>query len=175
MGEPFHYHSLGCRTGKGGLAGEHLIEQAPERVDIAPPVQLRLARGLLGAHIVRSAQREPGLRQAVSAVPDHGAGDAEVGHERMTGGEQDIPGREIAVHDTSGMGVALRVGDLGRESNRVVQRQRRFPADPVPQGLPFHVRHGEPQELAGLAGVVQRKDVRVGQAGDDSISRRKSV
>ena len=48
--------------------------------------------------------------------------------------------------------------DVEAASDRIIDAGLR---DPLAQGLPLHVRHDVVQEVVRLAGVVQRKDVRV--------------
>src|SRR3989442_5507421 len=44
----------------GRRPGHHLIEHGAEGIEIAPAVEVRLAEGLLGAHVLDRADREPG-------------------------------------------------------------------------------------------------------------------
>src|SRR6185503_19801857 len=48
------------RTDKGPTAGEHFVEHATERIDVAAAVDISGARRLLGAHIARRAHHEAG-------------------------------------------------------------------------------------------------------------------
>ena len=53
--------------------------------------------GLLGAHVLRRAERQPGLRDAAAAGVAHGERDAEVGDQRLPVVQQDVLGLEVAM------------------------------------------------------------------------------
>ena len=58
--------------GERRLAGQHLVEHRAERVDVGPRVEIVLAGGLLGAHVLRRAETHAGLGEpdpAVAAAP----------------------------------------------------------------------------------------------------------
>ncbi len=94
-------------------------------------------------------------------------GDAEVRHQRLPRGEQDVLGLDIAMNDTAGMRVVQRPRDLPGNGDGGVHRELRFPIQPVPQGFPLDVRHHVVEEIAGAAGVEQAEDVGVLQPGDE--------
>ena len=56
------------------------------------------AGGLLGAHVVGRAKRESGLRNALTAHPCDGEGDAEIGDDRLPGLQQNVVRLEVAMH-----------------------------------------------------------------------------
>jgi hypothetical protein len=60
-------------------------------------------------------------------------------------------------------------GDVARDAQRLLHRQLGLARQALAQRLAFDVGHGEPQVLAGVAGVVHGQDVRMlelGQHGD---------
>ena len=70
-------------AGERRLAGEHLVGEAAERVDVGAMIDVRIGRGLLGRHVGRRAERdaergEPRVRRAV-ADAEQRLGDPEVG------------------------------------------------------------------------------------------------
>ena len=67
------------------LAGQHLVAQDAERVEVAAPVDLPLARCLLRRHVRRRADRHAGGRETAVSLAVHGARDTEVGHHRPAG------------------------------------------------------------------------------------------
>jgi hypothetical protein len=69
------------------------------------------------------------------------------------------------VHDPVLMGVVEPARGLGRDPERVVDRELPLPPEPVAQRLSLDVRHGEPELPAGLAGVMDGQDVRMLQPG----------
>ena len=82
-----------------------------------------LAHRLLGRHVLRRAEREPGLRHALAARLLHRERDAEVGDERVAALEQDVLGLDVAMDDAVRVRVLERVGDLARDAHRVVDRE----------------------------------------------------
>jgi hypothetical protein len=66
------------------LAGEHLVRQRPERIDVRAAVNGAVSRCLFGRHVLRRAEREAGLRHALAAGLRDGQGDAEIGDDRLT-------------------------------------------------------------------------------------------
>ena len=53
----------------------------------------------------------------------HRLGDAEIGHQRVPSGEQHVVGLDVAVDHALRVRVGERVGDLGEEPHRLVDRQ----------------------------------------------------
>ena len=79
--------------------------------------------------------------------------------------QQDVLGLDIAVDDALAMGVIERARDLRRDAHRVGDRQLLLPRDPLPQRLAVHERHDVEEQAIGVAGVMQRQDVRMLQVG----------
>ena len=154
------------RAQKRRRAGQHLVRDASQRVDVGAAVELR-AGGLLGAHVDRRADDETGARHPVVGGGADGARHAEVGHDGVTGLDQHVRRLDVAVDDVELVRVGERVRDLARDHERVVHRQPGLAPEPVAQGLALDVGHDVVEEAVGLARVVQGKDVRVGQAGGD--------
>ena len=97
------------------------------------PSKSRGATGLLGAHIGRCADRQPGLGQLVAATRAERPGDPEVGHQRVPSREEDVFRLDVAVDDAVLVRVVERVRRLAGDAERVVQGQLRFPIQPVPK------------------------------------------
>ena len=102
-------------------------------------------------------------------------GDAEVGDDRLAFLEQDVFRLDVPVDDAEAVGVAERGGDRPGDPERDVHRELAFANEPVAEGLAAGVGHDEVQEprAAGplgldLAGIVQRKDLRVGEPRRDA-------
>ena len=147
------------------LAAEHLVEDAAERVDVGARADLALAHRLLGAHVVRRAERHARLGHAGAARLAGGERDAEVGHEGGAVVEQDVLGLDVAVDDVVPVRVVQGGGHLARDPHRVGHRQLLLPVHPVADGLAFDVRHDVEEEAVGLAAVEERQDVRVLEVG----------
>src|SRR5438552_14395719 len=58
-GEMLAHDALRARPRKGRLARQHLVQHAPETVDVAPLVHPGTRRALLGAHVARRPERDP--------------------------------------------------------------------------------------------------------------------
>jgi len=160
------HEGLRGRPGERRLSAQHLVEDAAEAVDVAAPVHLRRATGLLRAHVGRRADREPDLGQALAARGLARGGDAEVGHDRLVPVEQDVLGLDVAVDHPVPVRVVQPQGDLAGDADGGGYRQPTLALQSPAQGLARHVRHHVIEEPVGLAGVEQRKDMRVGKAGD---------
>ncbi len=114
--------------------GEHLPQHDAERPDVGAPVD-RLAAGLLGAHVGGGAEDDAGRggvageggreRQvgALALLPR--LGEPEVEHlDRAVGPDLDVGGLEIAVDDPGVVGGLERLGDLDRDGERLLDRDR---------------------------------------------------
>ena len=86
-------------------AGQQLVEQRPQAVDVAGrPQLLGLAGGLLGRHVAGRAEDGPGARLGRNRRSV--LGQAEVGDVRLVVRlEQDVGGLEVAVQDAVAVGV----------------------------------------------------------------------
>ncbi len=63
------------------------------------------------------------------------------------------------------VGVVERLGGFGGNAHRLLDRQLSFAGDPVPQRLPVHEWHGEPEMPGGFPRVEHGEDMGVLQAG----------
>ena len=165
-------HQLGDHRLRGGpgdrrLAGQHLVQHRGQRVDVAPGVELPVARGLLRAHVLRRAQREPGLGQAVAARLAHRQRDAEVGQHRLALEQQDVLRLDVAVDHAVAVGVVQRAGDLAGDGERLVQAELVLAVELVPERLAPDQGQHIIEEAALGPRVDQRQDVRVVQPGRD--------
>ena len=90
---------------------EHLVHHAAERVHVGAAVE-GVAGRLLGAHVDRRADDEPGDGEPLVRGGADRAGDAEVGDDRVARLEQHVAGLDVAVDDAVVVRVGERVGDL---------------------------------------------------------------
>ena len=161
------------RPGERGLTRQHLVGDAAEGVAVGPAIEVLLARGLFRAHVVRSADRHPGLGERMASGRAHRARDPEVGHHRVAILEQDVLRLDVAVDHPLAVGVRQRVGHFAGESEGVLKGKLLLAVEPVAEGLPFDVRHHVVQVGAGLVRpvrgprVIQRQDVSVPKVGRD--------
>jgi hypothetical protein len=93
----------------------------------------------------------------------------------MISAEQDVLGLDVSVDDAVLVRVRQRVGDFGRDSECVGQRELLLALKPAPERLALDERHGEPELPAGIAGVVDRENVRVLQPGAEADLAQESV
>jgi hypothetical protein len=123
-----------------GLAGEHLVGGACQRMEIS------LAAG-----------RRPGLpaQPEVSEVDVIGIAVAD----RLV--EQHVGRPDITVDQASGVRRIQRGRDLADDAACPRGVQRAEPPDQHPDVTPAHVAHGDEKDAAGLSRLEHRDDVRV--------------
>ena len=163
--EPLGDDRLGRGAGEWRLPGQHLVQDAGQAVQVGAAVHVGRAGSLLGAHVGRRAHYHAGLGER--GVGAQRLADAEVGHHGRPFVEQDVLGLDVPVDHLAAVGVVERGGDLPGDGQRLGQRQLPLALQPLPQRAAFHVGHDVEKEAAGLAGVVDREDVRVGEAGGE--------
>ena len=123
-------HVLGGQQVGGGvmigqLAGQHLVDDHTQRVEVAAAVEVGSADDLLGADIFERADDEAGAGQLVDrhivAAADH-AGDAEIGEiGRAAVIEQDVARLYVAMEDAVGVGIVEGVADAVDDGRRLGQ------------------------------------------------------
>ena len=82
-------------------------------------------------------------------------------------GEEDVLGLHVPVDDAVPVRVVQRARRLMGDPYGVVEGKLVLALEPVSKGLPFDVRHGKPEEPGRLAGVMDREDMRVLEAGGE--------
>jgi hypothetical protein len=166
---------LGIGPGEGRFPRQHLVEDRAQAVDVRPRADPPFASPLLGAHVHGRTEYEPSLRQAFSTRRIEGVGDAEVGHHRLAGLEEDVLRLDVAVDDPVAVGVGEGREDVAGDLERVLQREQLLASEPVPQRLALHVGHGVPELAGRFAGVMDREDVRMLQARGESDLAQKAL
>ena len=149
-------------TLEGRLAGQHLVEDDTEGVEVAPRVA-PLALHLLRRHVVRRPDR---LGQARPRhLPERRVErDAEVDElHPAVRGDHDVLGLEVAVDDAVVVQVGERVGDGDGQRDGGLAGQAALSAETVAQQLAVDVLHGE-VEAALLARLEDLDDGGVVQA-----------
>ena len=167
-GETLRHDRLGGGAGVRWLAGEHFVQHHTERVDVGSRIYLALAGGLLGTHVGRCADHDPGFGEPFAGrrLPQ-GPSDAEIGHHRLAIAEQDVLGLDVAVNHTVAVGIVEGEPYLAGDSQGVLDRELPLPRETLPQRFALDEWHSEPELRAvlrtgvGLAGVVHRDDMRV--------------
>ncbi len=147
------------------LAGEHLVQHAPQRVEVRGRAHVRVARRLLRAHVVRGPQGEPRLRQPPAARRAHRQRDPEVREHRPARHQQNVRRLHVPVDHAVLVRVLERFGHVGGDLHRLVHWKLVLAVELPPQRLSLHVRHDVVEERVGVARVEQREDARVLQVG----------
>jgi len=153
---------LGCRTCEGRGAGDHLVQDAAKRVDIATAVELSFASDLLGAHVGRTAEYEAGIGQGGSSC---GFGDCtrdtEIRDQPMPVLHQNVVRLDVAMHDAAPVRVVQRAGHADRQPQRRGHRQSGIAQQTHAERFTFDKRHRVVRDAPRFAGAQQRNDVRM--------------
>ena len=121
-------------------------------------IDARIGGHLLGRHVGRRAERHAGAGQPLSAGGvAHRLGDAEIHHQRVAVGEEDVLRLDVAVHHPGLVSLGERVGDLPGQPDDLGHRQRSGPGQPLAERLALHERHH-----------VVGEHLRAGPVGDDA-------
>ena len=157
-----HEQRRRVRRVEGQLATQHLVRDDAERVQVAPAVDVAVARGLLRAHERRRADRDAGGREPGAAVADRTC-DAEVRDHRAIarGVEQDVVGLDVAMHHAVLMRVGERVADLPEDAPHLGRIECAAIVNALRQRVAVDERHHEEDEAVLLVDAVDRDDARV--------------
>ena len=150
------------RLGLGGaperrLAGETLVEHAPERVGVGAPVD-RFAADLLGRQVVERPDEPPG----VGGVPAELLGDPEVGQVGVIVlVEQHVGGLHVTVHERPPVSGVEGAGHLGQDAKRPLRAQLALAVEHAPQVVALDEAHRQVELPVVLPGLVDRDHVRM--------------
>ena len=156
-------HRLRGGTGERGLAREHLVAEGAKRVEIGPGVYRRVTARLLRAHVGGGAERETGGGQPLARFCAERACNAEVRHQRVPVGKQNVVRLDVAVENPFAVSVGERFSHVERDSNRLVQWQHFLAVEAGAERLSVDIRHRVPQLAGRLSGVQERDDTPVDQ------------
>ena len=145
----------------GGSPASISYKHRRERVHVAARVDGAVARGLLGAHVLRRAERQPGLREAIASGLGDRERDAEVGEHRLAFLKQDVLRLDVAVHQPLSVRVVERARDLLGDRERLVEAELVLALQLVPQRLAADVRKHVVQHAVRVARVDERQNVRM--------------
>ena len=144
-------------------AGQALVEDAAERVEIRAAVEL-LATGLLGRDVVdrpgeRRIARETVHRGGVRRQP-------EVGQVRPVGlVDEDVPRLDVTVDQAAAVRRVQCVRHLGQQIERPLGRKRALRLDQVAELASVDEPHRQVDDPVGFPGGVDREDARVLEPG----------
>ncbi len=134
------HDALDRRPGERRLPRQHLVEHAPQRVQVAPPVEVPFSRSLLRTHVLHGVPTAiPVSVSLLAAGRADRPGDAEVGHHGVAALQQDVLRLDVAVNDAVAVGVAQRVGYLTGDLQRVVDGELFLAVQPIAQRFAFDV------------------------------------
>ena len=157
LGQMLHRDLERRVAGERDLAGQHLVQDDPDRVDVGALVDRGSLR-LLGRQVLRGADDRADLRHLARAR----AGDAEVGHlQAAVGVHDDVVRLDVAVDDPVPVCIADRGQDLARVVDRDPDRRRPPADDQLLERPPREILHRDVVRPLGLAAVVDGDDVRV--------------
>ena len=146
------------------------MKQAAERIDVRAAVDL-VAADLLRRDVVHRAQRPFGRRLGGIGEP---AAEAEIAKPRVQGliraviaGDEDVARLDVAMDEPGGVRGIQRAGHLLQDRHRGVRRQVTLAADHPLQIAAGDVAHGEVEHAVDLAGVIDRDDVGMLEAGGE--------
>src|SRR5262245_2301461 len=157
-------HGPAVSTGKRPYAGQHLVNDYPERPDVCSAIGRQASR-LLRAHIGERA----GERMRAGAGDIAGLGNSEVEDlHRSARQNHDVGWLDVAVNDSRVMRVPQPAGDLKRNGDGVTERE---PATIKPrfERVALVKRHGDEQvSIVALVDLKDRADVGMVDCGNRS-------
>ncbi|MNY02582.1 hypothetical protein D3C86_1351560 [compost metagenome] len=148
---------------EGGLEGEHLVDERPQREQVAAAVHQARVAELLGRDVGDGAEGGAGggHGRQVALDPRH----AEVRELHGPGlGEHDVVGLDVAVDDPRLVRVVEGRADLDRDVHHLLDREGGLLLQEVAEALALEQLHGHVVAIAVLAVVVDRDDVGMAHA-----------
>src|SRR5207247_4134606 len=124
-------------SGVRRLAGEHLIQDRGEGVDVAARVDEAVPGRLFRAHVLRRAEGQARFREPRASGGGEGERDAEVRHYGLAVLEQDVLRLDVAVDHAVAMRVIERTGDATGQSEPFLARQVLLSLQAVPRRIAF--------------------------------------
>jgi len=145
---------------------DHLVEDDPQREQIAPPVERR-AFDLLRRHVGGAADHHAGAGQ-LHLLADR-LGDAEVGDLHLARlGEHQVAGLDVAVNDSRFVRGAERLGGLRDHLERLLHVGKLRLGETLAERLALDELHHQVELIPFGADVVDRDHVGVLEAGGDA-------
>ena len=148
-------------------AGDATVKNAAEREDVGAGVDVFFAAGLLGRHVTGRADRDAGERQ-LGRGPGRDPEVDELDPVDVAVDEERVSGLQIAVNDAVRVRLGERVGELGGDGDRVLDREHdlgdlvreRHPVDPLHRQVRSAVLGQPVMDVADDCGVTERGEQR---------------
>lgn len=132
------HDQLRRRAREGHNAGDHLVGDNRQRIEIATPIDT-LRRRLFRRNILRRPHKNTGAREPLAI---RRLRNAEIGQQHAPFDiDQDIVRLDIAVHRSLGVSMVERIGDRSDNADGDCQPQRAALADDCVQRSPAHIFH----------------------------------
>jgi hypothetical protein len=179
LGEVGRQNVLPRTAGKWRPTRQELIGQHPDGIDVSPMIDARIGRDLLGRHVRRRAEENPGRGNGVrrsrgggglrhANIRDQGGlRHPKIRDHRVAPGEEHVVRFDVSMDDPALVRVRQRVTHVAEHEHRVVHRKRTIARKPLAQRRPGFVRHDVVQAPVGRPGVVERHDMRMVELGGD--------
>ena len=161
FGDMFCHSRQRTRATQRRLTGEHLVQDAAERIDIARHADIAVTRGLLGTHVLRSPQCDAALRDRLDSLPCCNVRNPEIRQQCMIVREQDVLGLHVAVHETVPVRVVQAGAYFSRDANGFIDWQPLPALEAVSQRPTRNERGHIIEEPLRLPGIDERNDVRM--------------
>ena len=139
--EVLAHQDLCRRPGEWRLPGEHLVEHARQRVEVAAAVQVSLAGGLLRAHVGGSTDRHAGGGERLRTRSIHCPRDPEIRDDGVAALEQDVLRLDVAMDHPPGVRVAQCVANFASDLEGGVEGELLLAVEAGAEALPVHKGH----------------------------------
>ena len=158
-----HRLGLGCAP-EWRLAGETLVEHAPERVAVRARVD-GFAADLLGRQVVERPDEPAGVRGVSAEL----LRDPEVGQVRVVAVvEEHVRGLHVAVDERPPVRGVEGVGHLGQDAKRSLRAQLALAVEDASEVVALDEAHRQVELPVVLAGLVDRDHVRMVERGGEA-------
>jgi hypothetical protein len=108
--------------GNAGLPRQHLVEEAPQGIDVGPLVHRSAVGQLFGAHVGEGAHGDSRAGEALVGLAG-GLGDPEVTHQGVAGLEKDVLGLDVTMDETVFVGILEGITYFTGDPHRFIQRK----------------------------------------------------
>ena len=132
LGQHPDQHAGGRLAVERWLSPKHLVEDGCKGIDVRPVIRNPVGPDLLRAHVVRRAETDPRLGQALGVRRAQGQGNAEVRDLGLAARKEDVPGLDVPMHDPPVVGGLERASHLLRQVQCFFNREGAFPIQLCP-------------------------------------------